>query len=159
MNKTLIEFEPGYFISPEGEVFKKQKGNTHKTKGFVSVGCNNSTYFIHRLVAQYYLNEGVPLKTFVGFIDGDKQNVSVTNLFLGDKSSIIRHRKEFKNKIKPVRRKKRKQKIEYGDKKMSIAEFAFYLGTDYFKIYNRLKGRLADGKKHTPNEIAKEFRT
>ena len=84
--KTIIDY-PNYEINIEGEVRNKKRGSIMKTsieKGYKRVGlCMNNIkkhFFIHRLIAIYFLENSDPSYTTIDHIDRDKLNNTITNL-------------------------------------------------------------------------------
>jgi len=83
-----------YEIDEEGNVYSYQKkktlSQTNNGNGYMTVTLNNTKFYVHRLVAQTYIDkpEG---KNDVNHKDGDKSNNSAKNLEWVSKSENIRH--------------------------------------------------------------------
>jgi len=77
---------PGIFVSKEGKVMsvrgaKKKVLPLSKNKsGYLRVSIPGRTFYAHHLVALVFMPNREP-NTRIGFVDGDRANISVKNLF------------------------------------------------------------------------------
>lgn len=84
----IIDFNPNYEISDEGIVRRVNNKNVLKgciTSGYQSVkltfeNSKQQRFYVHRLVAMYFIPNDDKNKTFVNHKDGNKLNNNVDNL-------------------------------------------------------------------------------
>lgn len=84
----IIDFNPNYEISDEGIVRRVNNKNVLKgciTSGYRSVkltfeNSKQQRFYVHRLVAMYFIPNDDKNKTFVNHKDGNKLNNNVDNL-------------------------------------------------------------------------------
>lgn len=97
-------------ISDDGDILSYKSGQWKELKksnngsGYLRVGVGHSNpLYIHRLVAETYLNNDDPLnKKEVNHIDGNKQNNNITNLEWCTKSENEKH--AYKTGLKDVKK-------------------------------------------------------
>jgi hypothetical protein len=125
MWKQIEEYD--YEINPEGIVrrisTKKIKKSHLRKSGYVAIQLafnnNKKDYYIHRLLAKYFIFNDVAEKKFVNHIDGVKHNNSLSNLEWVTHSENMFH--SFKNKLsKPHNKLKELQKEMSENKKKKV---------------------------------------
>ncbi len=135
----------GYFVSPEGKVYSKKRGNElvelspSTTTGYAHVKFSNGpekqNFQVHRLVASLFIPNRKKLE-IVNHIDGDKLNNNVKNLEWVDRKGNARHHVE---KLLPKQRAERKSKKENELKiKMSIISHAHSVCADNTELFYSL---------------------
>lgn len=84
--KEIQGYNGRYFISSNGQI-KNKYGKILKPwirNGYYTIGLmvnkKRTNYYIHRLVAEYFLSNPDKQKNFVNHLDGDKLNNNVSNL-------------------------------------------------------------------------------
>lgn len=84
--KEIQGYNGRYFISSNGQI-KNKYGKILKPwirNGYYTIGLminkKRTNYYIHRLVAEYFLSNPDKHRNFVNHLDGDKLNNNVSNL-------------------------------------------------------------------------------
>lgn len=84
--KEIQGYNGRYFISSNGQI-KNKYGKILKPwirNGYYTIGLmvnkKRTNYYIHRLVAEYFLSNPDKQRNFVNHLDGDKLNNNVSNL-------------------------------------------------------------------------------
>lgn len=84
--KEIQGYNGRYFISSKGQI-KNKYGKILKPwirNGYYTIGLminkKRTNYYIHRLVAEYFLSNPDKQRNFVNHLDGDKLNNNVSNL-------------------------------------------------------------------------------
>lgn len=130
--KIIINF-PNYMINEYGKIYiikrKRHKKLDKNNNGYIRVELanngKNKKYYIHRLVAEYYLENPNNLK-FVNHKNGNKQNNHYTNLeWISQKNNIKHSYEKLNNKHKY------KGVIQYD---LQMNEIARYKSQKYAKI-------------------------
>jgi len=90
MSRFVDWIEPSdkYIVSEEGIVYRHYKDHdiplktTPRGRGYVGVRLNKKEYFVHRIVAQAYLNLDPSTNLQVNHINGNKEDNRLSNLEL-----------------------------------------------------------------------------
>ncbi len=99
MIEQFAEFTPGYSVSSFGRIrndkrgtFRKPQDRDKRKLGYLGVYLNGSNWFVHRLVAKYFVYNYEP-ETFnvVNHIDNNPSNNIYTNLEWGTQKMNIQH--------------------------------------------------------------------
>lgn len=84
--KEIQGYNGRYFISSDGQI-KNKYGKILKPwirNGYYTIGLmvnkKRTNYYVHRLVAEYFLSNPDQQRDFVNHLDGDKLNNDVSNL-------------------------------------------------------------------------------
>lgn len=84
--KEIQGYNGRYFISSDGQI-KNKYGKILKPwirNGYYTIGLmvnkKRTNYYVHRLVAEYFLSNPDQQRDFVNHLDGDKLNNNVSNL-------------------------------------------------------------------------------
>ena len=84
--KEIQGYNGRYFISSNGQI-KNKYGKILKPwirNGYYTIGLminkKRTNYYVHRLVAEYFLSNPDKQRNFVNHLDGDKLNNNVSNL-------------------------------------------------------------------------------
>jgi len=84
--KEIQGYNGRYFISSNGQI-KNKYGEILKPwirNGYYTIGLmvnkKRTNYYVHRLVAEYFLSNPDKQRNFVNHLDGDKLNNNVSNL-------------------------------------------------------------------------------
>lgn len=84
--KEIQGYNSRYFISSNGQI-KNKYGKILKPwirNGYYTIGLmvnkKRTNYYVHRLVAEYFLSNPDKQRNFVNHLDGDKLNNNVSNL-------------------------------------------------------------------------------
>lgn len=89
-----IKEHPNYYITDCGKVFSKKSNKFLKprkhTGGYLRVSLNSKDHYIHRLVAEYFIDNPNEYKE-VNHIDADKTNNNFINLEWCTRKENIKH--------------------------------------------------------------------
>lgn len=84
--KEIQGYNSRYFISSNGQI-KNKYGKILKPwirNGYYTIGLmvnkKRTNYYVHRLVAEYFLSNPDKQRNFVNHLDGDKLNNNISNL-------------------------------------------------------------------------------
>ena len=134
--------DPRIMVSNKGNVVSYKRGAPyplkvgHSGSGYQMVGADRQSQFVHKMVADTWLENPNHL-TEVNHIDGDKNNNSAENLEWTTHSENMRHayRTGLNKSAKPIRI------VETGETFESLAECARQIGCTQQNISNCLAGR------------------
>lgn len=82
-----IDKQGRYWIANNGKIYSvcrneiREKAQFDNGNGYLYVSIGNKNYYVHRLMAEYFLvNDKPKEKTVVHHIDGNRQNNDIKNL-------------------------------------------------------------------------------
>lgn len=95
--KEIQGYNGRYFISSNGQI-KNKYGKILKPwirNGYYTIGLminkKRTNYYVHRLVAEYFLSNPDKQRNFVNHLDGDKLNNNVSNLEWCTQQENVQH--------------------------------------------------------------------
>ena len=132
------------YTTDEPKILQGCSAGAYKTVCLIKPGCKKENTYIHRHVAEAFL-ENPANKLFINHKDGDKQNNDVTNLEWCTHNENMAH--AYENGLNGKCRKVRN--VKTGEEFRSICEAARCAGRSFGWVYNRVSGKLKNEKERT----------